>query len=357
MKAPRRQSRWAEAIGLEMARPAYGWRLLPVSLAFALCFSVMTALAVGAVYDSLGRQGAFPAADPVPRRKHRARRVAMVEPIRLRRPAPDRRPAVDDLLAAVPAAGVGQPHPSAWEIDMTVLAAMSAGGIGMIVWFRDRGWHWAGALIAALVFSFGAAMAWRMQHIGQVLSLAYLPSRSSVDRALERGSPRYGLAGPRRACIVLGRDQVALLASICSSRYVLWRCLPISLTARAAAAPAAAWPCRCVGLCPCYVPVLMTALLGRRLQPARDRLRRRRRRLAAPRAAADAPRARRFRRVRPHGPLLGPAKLGVAGHRPLHRAERRRDLRRRVSAAAGRSALLSGRLWDREIRFFTIALS
>ena len=58
---------------------------------------------------------------------------------------------------------------------LTVLAAMSICGFGLILWFRDRGWHWAGALVAALAFVFGAAMAWRIQHWGQVLSMCYLP--------------------------------------------------------------------------------------------------------------------------------------------------------------------------------------
>ena len=44
-----------------------------------------------------------------------------------------------------------------------------------MLFFRDQGWHWAGGLIAALAFSYGASMAWRIQHTGQVLSLAYLP--------------------------------------------------------------------------------------------------------------------------------------------------------------------------------------
>ena len=56
-------------------------------------------------------------------------------------------------------------------------------------------------------------MAWRIQHIGQVLSLAYLPiAMLCLDRALARGSILYGVAaGVVAACIVLGRDQVALL--------------------------------------------------------------------------------------------------------------------------------------------------
>ena len=61
-----------------------------------------------------------------------------------------------------------------------------AGGLALILFFRDRGWHWAGGLIAALAFCYGASMAWRIQHIGQVLSLAYLPfALLCLDRPAE----------------------------------------------------------------------------------------------------------------------------------------------------------------------------
>ena len=61
---------------------------------------------LGHGHDSLGRQGGIPAADPVPGAESRARRVAVVEPLCLLGPTADRRPAIDDLLAAVPAACV-----------------------------------------------------------------------------------------------------------------------------------------------------------------------------------------------------------------------------------------------------------
>ncbi len=115
-------------------------------------------------------------------------------------------------------------NPSFWAVDMTVLATMAFGGIGLIVYFHDRGWHWAGALIGALILSFGAAMAWRLQHYGQVVSLAYLPwLLVFLDRAIMRGSPLGGiLAGVFAALIVLGRDQVALLALYVAVGYGLW---------------------------------------------------------------------------------------------------------------------------------------
>ncbi len=115
--------------------------------------------------------------------------------------------------------------PSLWAVDVTLLAAICAGGMALIVWFRDQGWHWAGAISAAIAFSFGAAMAWRVQHITQVLSLAYLPfALLCLDRALSRGSLVYGIAaGVVGGFIVLGRDQVALLCVYLLTAYALWR--------------------------------------------------------------------------------------------------------------------------------------
>ena len=45
----------------------------------------------------------------------------------------------------------------------------------MLSFFRDRNWHPAGGIIAALAFAFGASAAWRVQHIGQVQSYALFP--------------------------------------------------------------------------------------------------------------------------------------------------------------------------------------
>ena len=63
-------------------------------------------------------------------------------------------------------------------------------------------------------------MAWRMQHTGQVLSLAYLPwALLLLERAIGRGSIGYGIwPGSLGAAIVLGRDQVALLGVYSAGR-------------------------------------------------------------------------------------------------------------------------------------------
>jgi hypothetical protein len=117
--------------------------------------------------------------------------------------------------------------PSLWATDATLLAMVFLGGAALMLWFRDQGWHWAGALIAALAFGYGASMAWRIQHIGQVLSLTYVPiTLLCLDRALQRKSIVYGAAaGVAAALIVVGRDQVALLSLYFLAGFAAWRIL------------------------------------------------------------------------------------------------------------------------------------
>ena len=115
--------------------------------------------------------------------------------------------------------------PSAWAVDVTVLLAQLAGAAALLVWFRDKGWHPAGALIAALTFCFGASMGWRVQHTGQVLSLAYWPmAMLALERMMARRSYGYALIlGLVTAAILLGRDQVALLVLYLLAGYGAWQ--------------------------------------------------------------------------------------------------------------------------------------
>src|SRR5256885_5376412 len=96
--------------------------------------------------------------------------------------------------------------------DAVTFAYLLIGALGIILYFRDRGWHSAGALVAALAFAFGGAASARLQHTGQVMSLAWLAGALFLlSRALERASWRSGaLAGVAAALVVLGRDPGAL---------------------------------------------------------------------------------------------------------------------------------------------------
>lgn len=105
------------------------------------------------------------------------------------------------------------PAPDFRWSDGAVLGTLLVGGFCIVLLFRDRDWHPAGAVVAALSFAFGASAAWRIQHIGQVLSLGYFAvTLLLLSRALERRSLAYGFcAGLAAGFMVLGRDQVALL--------------------------------------------------------------------------------------------------------------------------------------------------
>src|SRR5437899_1067564 len=73
--------------------------------------------------------------------------------------------------------------------DAITFAYLFIGGLGIVLYFRDRGWHAAGALVAALAFAFGGAASARLQHTGQVISLAWLPvAIFLLSRALDRSS-------------------------------------------------------------------------------------------------------------------------------------------------------------------------
>ncbi len=118
-------------------------------------------------------------------------------------------------------------NPGLRAADAMLLVTVLIGAACLVLWCRDRGWHWAGAVLAGLAFGFGAAMAWRIQHVGQVLSLVYLAlTLLLLTRGLERGSAAYGFAaGLAGGLMLLGRDQVALLGAYLLIGYVGWRVL------------------------------------------------------------------------------------------------------------------------------------
>ncbi|MEQ1713722.1 MAG: hypothetical protein ABL908_20325, partial [Hyphomicrobium sp.] len=164
--------------------------------------------------------------------------------------------------------------PSLRAVDTTVLLAILAGAIGLMMYFRDRGWHAAGALLAALGFGFGAAMAWRIQHTGQVLSLAYLPlTMLWLERAMQRRSVGYGVAaGVAAAAIVLGRDQVGLLSVYLLFGLVAWQWAAAQkpLAEARATLPALAGGA-IAGALVIAMPILMTILVaGESNRPAID---------------------------------------------------------------------------------------
>lgn len=154
--------------------------------------------------------------------------------------------------------------PSLGAFDSVTFAYLFLGGAGIILYFHDRGWHAAGALVAALAFAFGGSASSRLQHTNQIMDLAYFALALWVlARALQRSSLWTGAAaGIVIGLLALGREQVALI-----SLYVLvglvvahwigsenWR-----QSIRASIKPLAA--ASIVATLIATVPVVMTALL------------------------------------------------------------------------------------------------
>ena len=166
----------------------------------------------------------------------------------------------------------GTPEP--WVVDTLQMAMIVFGGVCMMLWIRDQRWHWGAALIAALCFCWGASMAWRIQHVGQVLSLVWLPvAMLCLERTIARRSLIWAvLAGLVLARIALGRDQVALLALYLLAAFTVWRLVSLDQSPPQArlATRIAAWRAAClplaisalIALSLSMVPILLTALLA-----------------------------------------------------------------------------------------------
>jgi hypothetical protein len=156
------------------------------------------------------------------------------------------------------------PHPSFHALDVAVLALLALSGLAILMFFRDRGWHPAGGIVAALAFVFGASAAWRIQHIGQIESFVFFAiALFALARALDRSSVLYGLAAGLAAALMLMQpDQVAFLAALFLAGFVAdhwlrqpsWREAARSIRPLAAASVA--------GLLLIAVPILLTMLFA-----------------------------------------------------------------------------------------------
>ncbi len=104
--------------------------------------------------------------------------------------------------------------PSLQAMDSIVFLHMALAGLAILVFFRDRGWHWGGGLIAALVFCYGGSNAWRLQHINQVGSLClWMITWVLLERGLKRNSILWvALAAVPSGFMIAARDQIGLIA-------------------------------------------------------------------------------------------------------------------------------------------------
>jgi hypothetical protein len=157
------------------------------------------------------------------------------------------------------------PHPSFHALDVAVLALLACSGLAVMMFFRDRGWHPAGGIVAALAFAFGASASWRIQHIGQIESLVFFAiALWLLARTLDRSSLLYGvLAGIAAGLMLVQPDQVAFLGALFLVGYVTdhWLAQPsLNQALRRSARPLAA--ASLATLLIIAVPVLLTLLFA-----------------------------------------------------------------------------------------------
>ena len=116
-----------------------------------------------------------------------------------------------------------EPAPSFRQLDLYCFALLALAGFSVLMLFRDRGWHPAGAIVAALATAFGGSSIWRIQHIKQIESFAFfMLALWLLERALERKSIRYGLlSGVAAGLMIMEPGQVAMLGCYLLAGYAL----------------------------------------------------------------------------------------------------------------------------------------
>lgn len=151
--------------------------------------------------------------------------------------------------------------PSFRQLDTLVFSLLGLGGLAILKFCQDRGWHPAGGVVAAIAFAFGASAAWRVQHIAQIQSLAlFAITLWLLGRALDRSSVPCGvLAGLAAGLMLAEPNQVALLACYVLAGYCIshWLLAPDRLLAlRRSVRPLAG--CALTAVSCAALPVLLT---------------------------------------------------------------------------------------------------
>lgn len=114
--------------------------------------------------------------------------------------------------------------PSFRAMDAYVLGLLLLGALSVAQFGRERGWPAVAQIVAALVFAFGASASWRLQHVGQVQSLAcFAIAFWLLARALRNGRWSSGLAaGVAAGVMVVTPGQIAYLGVLLLAGYVCW---------------------------------------------------------------------------------------------------------------------------------------
>ena len=115
------------------------------------------------------------------------------------------------------------PEPSFRQLDLYCFLLLGLTAFSVLMLFKDKGWHPAGAAVAALAAAFGGSSIWRIQHIKQIEAFAFsMLCLWLLARALERKSVLYGvLAGLAAGVMVIEPGQIALLACYVLAGYTI----------------------------------------------------------------------------------------------------------------------------------------
>ena len=117
-----------------------------------------------------------------------------------------------------------EPEPSFRQLDLYCFLLLGLTAFSVLMLFKDKGWHPAGAAVAALAAAFGGSSIWRIQHIKQIEAFAFsMLCLWLLSRALERKSILYGvLAGLAAGIMVIEPGQIALLACYVLAGYTIY---------------------------------------------------------------------------------------------------------------------------------------
>ena len=115
------------------------------------------------------------------------------------------------------------PEPSFRQLDLYCFLLLGLTAFSVLMFFKDRGWHPAGAAVAGLAAAFGGSSIWRIEHIKQIEGFAFsMLCLWLLSRALERKSVLYGvLAGLAAAVMLIEPGQIALIACYVLAGYTI----------------------------------------------------------------------------------------------------------------------------------------